>query len=218
VGVNRLPVLVLFVALSTGTVRAEDGATTEGAPKAAPKDIEEVTVEGSRVDTKLNPVQMGRVRSDNGRGARLYRMGLLEEAFPYLRSAAEKGFKMAQARLSYIYQVGPGKIQKDPEAAIGWIGVAASPVTDPEVRNYYNRFMARIPPEDMPRVEEIIETYRARYGTQAVGMHCNNVRTAGSHISLLKCDFDHEFDYDVLDLGEIELGITNSAGSPTEAP
>jgi|TARA_Y100000310_G_scaffold58867_1_gene54188 hypothetical protein len=174
--------------------------------------IEEIVVEGRRV--RINPIGMARVRNDSGRGGRLYRQGKFAEAFPYLQSAAENGFKFAQARISYIYQLGLGGVPRDARAAIGWIGVAASRTTAPQIRDYFKKFMDQIPQEQMPQVSEIVEEYRARYGSKAAGLFCKNARLAGTHISRLKCDFKDEYNFrDALDNALNAEGI--EASGPT---
>jgi hypothetical protein len=201
-------VVMLAIALFCGHARAEpaqnvdpvasdqDAAVVPLTVNADPNDpIEEITVEGQRLKPEFDLVTMGRIRDDNGNGARLYRQGKYKEAFPLLLSAAQNGFKLAQARLSFIYQLGLGEVPRDAEAAIGWLGVAASPVTNNEVTNYYKKFVANIPEEHMVLVNEIVDEYIEKYGSDAIGMHCSKARMAGTHISRLKCDFDEEYDY-----------------------
>ncbi len=178
---------------SDANAAREDEASTTTPTNRPFESIEEIIVEGRR--DKINPIRMARVRSDNGRGSRLYRHGKYGEAFPYLYSAAENGFKLAQARISYIYQLGLGGVPRDAKAAIGWIGVAASPTTAPQIRNYFKKFMDHIPEKHMPQVSEIVEEYTARYGSKSVGLFCKNARLAGTHISRLKCDFKDEYNF-----------------------
>ncbi len=175
--------------------------------------IEEILVEGEQTNADLNPVEMGRLRDDSGEGARLYRRKRYREAYPLLLSAAENGFKYAQARVSFIYQQGLGGVKADARAAIGWLGVAASPVTAPEIMNYYKKFMDAIPEDRRPAAEQIVAEYRARYDSDAMGLHCQRERMAGTHVSRLKCEFEEEFDArDILDEDAIGEGISKSAG------
>ena len=170
--------------LETEAIEESDPEIARADPDAV---IEEIVVEEERVNF-FDPVMMDRRRNDSGRGAKLYIRGKYEEAFPLLLSAAESGFKVAQARVSFLYQRGFG-VTADAEAAIGWIGAAASRTTHISILNYYNDFIGSIPEEHMPEVESIVADYVARYGSKAVGMNCSNARMAGTHISRLKCDF-----------------------------
>jgi len=174
------------------------------AEEPRPRDyaIEEVIVTGER-QQDINPVVMSEIYNSNGKGGWLYRKGRYEEAFPHLLAAAQQGFKLAQARVSYLYQRGLG-VPRDAEAAIGWLGVAATPATSPEVRDYYKRVLAHFPESYGPRIEEIVEFYIAKYGSDATRVDCENTRLAGTHISRLKCDFRDAPDYrDVLDSGDL---------------
>ncbi|HJN48877.1 MAG: hypothetical protein QGI68_06065 [Pseudomonadales bacterium] len=198
---------------------AEDVADAVDAPRVT-RDrnevIDEIVTEGVRPNIRIDPVQMGRIRNDNGRGARLYRQRRYAEAFPYLLAAAERGFKLAQARVSYLYQLGLG-VERDSDAAVGWLGVAASRITSPEIRTYYKNFINHIPRERMPEVNAIVQDYTARYGSNAVGLFCSNTRWAGTHISRLKCDFKDEYNFrDVLDDESITAGVATTGGTNGE--
>lgn len=171
-------------------------AGAETPRKAVGDDVEEVVVTEERIAPEdFNPVLMQRVRDSNGRGARLYRQGRYRDAFPYLLAAAKRGFKLAQARVGYIYQEGLGGVNRDAFAAIGWIGAAATHDTTPEIRAHFKAMLAAVPAPFKPQAEAIVADYRSRYSGDAVGMSCENRRLAGTHISRLKCVFDNEFDF-----------------------
>jgi len=195
---------------------------SEAAPEMARANpdavMEEIVVEEERVNIfyEIDPVRMERIRSDNGRGAGLYAKGKYKEAFPHLLSAAEAGFKVAQARVSFLYQRGLG-VPADAKAAIGWIGAAASRTTHQSILNYYKNFISNIPEEHMPAVELIVAEYVGRYGSRAVGMNCSNARIGG-YISRLKCDFKDEYAFrNVFDNAGNEATI-QSTGFTTSAP
>ncbi|MEM7365743.1 MAG: hypothetical protein AAF525_17125 [Pseudomonadota bacterium] len=197
------------------TLAALDSAAAPFEPEESDPDLstqpmDEMIVEGTAPD--LNIVRITRIRYANGNGARLYRLGKYKEAYPLLLTAAKQGFKLAQARVSYIYQQGLGGVDRDAEKAVGWLGVAASPVSDVEIMKYHRRFMARVPETLKPQVDSIVEDYIAKYGNEANGMNCDRTRVAGTHISRLKCDFDEETDWSGFDVGDIEASI-NATGS-----
>lgn len=193
----------------TGLHAAEENGletiSVQPAEKQEPRDysIEEIVVTGVREDS-LDPVGMSEIYNSSGRGGWLYRKGRYEEAFPHLLAAAERGFKLAQARVSYIYQQGLGGVERDAEAAIGWLGVAATPTTTPEIRAYYRRVLAHFPDDYRARIDEIVQFYVNRYGSTATRVDCENTRLAGTFISRLKCDFRDAPNYrDVLDSGDL---------------
>ena len=92
---------------------------------------------------------MQQTYESRGKGACLYINGRYEEAFPFLQAAARKGFKLAQARLGFLYQQGLGT-DRDPYAAVGWYGVASTGTTLPEIRNRFRDVWRRIPAEYQP--------------------------------------------------------------------
>ena len=126
-----------------------------------------------------------------GVGSCLYAKGRYIEAFPYLRAAARSGFKLAQARLAFLYQQGLGT-KRDPHAAIGWYGVAATGTTLPEIRNGYKRIMRRIPEEQRPAVAELVDEYREQYGADRHRVDCDLSVRAGTFLKKLTCRFRDE--------------------------
>lgn len=123
-----------------------------------------------------------------------YRIGRYKDAFPYLLASAKRGFKIAQAQVGYIYLTGQGVVKPSKATALAWLGVAASPRSDPEIKNYYKDLLKTVPDELKPKVEELVQTFIDTYGPKATGMSCIHVRRAGTHVSDLKCNFKGEFE------------------------
>lgn len=129
----------------------------------------------------------------HSRGEYYYRTRQYKKAFPFLLASARQGFKMAQARLGFIYQQGLGEVQRDGWRAVGWLGVAAHGDTDPSIRNYYRKILRKIPEELIPAVDAVVADFVERYGPEATGMECIMSRPAGSHIARMACNFKLEF-------------------------
>ena len=83
-------------------------------------------------------------------------------------------------------------VEKDPFAAVGWLGVAASGTTHPEIRRYFNGVWSRIPDEHLGNFEEIVGNYRSRYGSRRHRVECDLHSTAGTHFKKLTCGFRDE--------------------------
>ena len=124
-----------------------------------------------------------------------YRIGRYKDAFPYLLASAKRGFKIAQAQVGYIYLTGQGVVKPSKATALAWLGVAASPRSDPEIKNYYKDLLKTVPEDLKPKVEELVQTFIDTYGPKATGMSCIHVRRAGTHVSDLKCNFKGEFEH-----------------------
>jgi hypothetical protein len=191
-------------------------ATASAIDQADAEVVEEIVVKGRQFRVRPNEDTMIRTRDAHARGSWFYRKRLFREAFPYLMTAAKRGFKISQARVGFIYQQGLGGVPVNGGAAIGWLGVAASGKTSPEIANYYKDMRAKVPDAKEAEIDRIVARYIAEYGSEATGIHCDNTRMAGSHISTLKCDHEDEYEgRDVLDRDAI-FGITNGIPNPLQ--
>ena len=192
----RIAVFPFTFALLANVASAQDPNVNSNDEQQEPIDtsnMEEVVVSGVR-DKILNLVTIQSFHQVYEIGEHFYRTGQYTKAFPYLLASAKSGFKMSQARVSYIYQQGLGDIPRNGEAAIGWLGVAASHPTDPQILTRYKDMMRKIPKSLETEVSEIVAEYRYKYGPDATGNKCQVIRSAGSHMAVLKCNFEEEFE------------------------
>ena len=179
---------------------------------------EELIVQGTR-DTIKSASQILRGYDARNMGGYYYKLRMYEKAYPYLVEAAQEGFKMSQARLGYIYQKGLGGVDRDWVRAVGWLGVAASRHSHPEIKNYWKDLKEKIPEQNMPVIEDIVEDYIDRYGSKATGVTCDINRTAGTHIAHMRCLYDDEIKYrdpaDTLGIPGVEIDTSvGGGGSP----
>ena len=128
------------------------------------------------------------------KGSLLYRRGKYAESFPYLLVAAKRGFRLAQARVGFLFQQGIGT-PRNAEAAIAWLALAATPDTLPEIMNSFRTQWAKIPPEYIPQLEQVIDEYREQYGNRENRVVCDMSRKAGTHFKKLTCRFMDESIY-----------------------
>ena len=189
----------LLSTLAAPVDSAPKAASVPEAPDAPPiiaddtREPEEVIVTGSPTDPGIAPTleYMQQTYDARGKGGCLYRRGDYEEAFPYLLAAAKRGFKMAQARVSFLYERGLGT-PRDTEAAVGWLAVAATGTTHPSIRYAYRDVWRRIPDEYLPRLEQVADEYRSKYGSRRHRVNCDLSPTAGTHLKMLTCRFQDE--------------------------
>lgn len=176
---------------STKTESGEqpDAANTSHAAHA--EDVEEVVVTGERA-TGLGAEERQAIYRELARGRELYSRADYERAFPHLLNTAEHGFKGAQARVGYIYLRGLGEVERDSTAAVGWLGVAASGNSAPEITNYFNGIWKQIPDRHLPYFEEVVEEYESKYGEEATDVTCELRRPVDSHLKQLSCYFDKD--------------------------
>ena len=158
----------------------EPSDTTLSSPEREPD--EEMIVTAPRPDKGQVPqfeylLETYKARS---KGSLLYRRGKYAESFPYLLVAAKRGFRLAP---------------RDGEAAIAWLALAATPDTLPEIKNYFVAQWAKIPPEYIPHLEQLIEEYRDQYGNRENRVVCDMSRKAGTHFKKLTCRFMDESIY-----------------------
>ncbi|MCE2461428.1 MAG: sel1 repeat family protein [Pseudomonadales bacterium] len=157
------------------------------------REAEEVIVTAAPPDPGMVPTFefMQQTYESRGKGACLYISGRYDEAFPYLQAAARKGFKLAQARLGFLYQQGLGT-DRDPYAAVGWYGVASTGTTLPEIRNRFRDVWRRIPEEYQPEFTTVVNEYRARYGSRHHRVDCDLSFRSGTFLKKLTCRFRDE--------------------------
>ena len=153
---------------------------------------EDLIVEGIREEI-FHAFEFDDFHQVNQTGEHYYITRQYKKAFPYLLASAKRGFKLAQARLAFLYFKGLGGVESSFPLGIGWLGVAASPKTDPEIKNYFKRIMRKLPEEVKEEAQKVVDAFISKYGTKATGMSCIHTRVAGSHISKLTCNFKKEF-------------------------
>ncbi len=156
-------------------------------------DIEEIFVEGERIDGEdMDLLEMDRVYRWKETAVRSFKSGQYEKAFPQLLILARMGFKDAQARVSYIYLHGLAGQDKSNMEALGWLGVASIGETRPAYRNLFKQMMAQIPSQHRAAVDAHIRSYRDKFGADKKGIQCTRSRTG--HISKFLCRYGREID------------------------
>ena len=191
------------------------GVLCLAAPLGQSEQPESVALHPTRLTAEsFGPADNVTARDANSIGAQLYRKGDYDKAFPYLQKAARRGFKMAQARISHIYLNGLGGIEQNVQAGIGWLGVAAERPTSPEIRRRLRDLRTRVPKDQRESFDKLVSAYRTKYDPDKIGVRCTNERSAGSHISRLKCDYSESRNLDE----EIQLKeeIANSLRTASE--
>lgn len=164
---------------------------------AAERYDEEMTVIAERLkpDEVPSPRYIVDTYNAEREGTRLYSDGRYKEALPHLLVAARRGFKWAQARVGDIYLHGRGGAPKSVDRGIAWLGVAATPKSTNAIRSYFKTVWAEVPPEHVPRLADLVETYEVRYGH---GSHVDCELAGGEgnarslRIKRLRCRFRHE--------------------------
>ena len=126
----------------------------------------------------------------NYQGGILYREERYEEAYPLLLLAAQHGLKPAQARVGSMHLHGLGEAEKDPRLIIGWLGVASSGKTDKAFKKVFNEAWDQVPEAQRPNYEKLIDVFAKRYGSQAHGVKCKNVRHFSGQAGMqFSCEF-----------------------------
>lgn len=192
----------------------DEPTRTVAAPRGD-EHIEEIIVTAPPVDPfQVQSLEtISRIYNSLERGGRLYKQHRFKEALPFLLAGARRGFKYAQARVGFIYQQGLDGVPRNPQAAVGWLGVAASSPTHPEIRNYFNRTWSRIPAEYHQTFQDVVDIYVERYGNRPNRVGCDLSHTAGSYIRQLTCRFEDEYLYQDFSLSDTIEGVETMTGS-----
>ena len=193
----------LFVALAWATPSAAEdrpaGPTDDEPIQILAGDssaTEEVIVVGKPEDPfkPQNFEYMQSTYDARARGSCLYRRGNYAESFPYLLAAAKRGFKYAQARVSFLYQQGLGTA-RDADASVGWLSVAAMGTTHPEIRNRFLEVWRRVPEQQRAHYEGVVDDYRAKYDADRHHVACDFAPKVGNAIPVLTCRFAVEANF-----------------------
>lgn len=201
-----------------GTDQLAQTATRTPATVPTREIEDEIVVTGESI--QITPaLQILDVYDAHNRGGYYYRLRMYERAYPYLKEAAMAGFKESQARLGFIYQQGLGGVERNWIEAVGWLGVAASKTSRPEIINYWKRLYKRIPEERHEMIDHIVEVYTDKYGSEATGVICDMNRPAGSHIKKMRCYFEDEIEYrdpggELFPGVEIDTSVGGGGGGP----
>ena len=189
------PVVLLSVAMiagqlcygQTSPVALVEGQTrtSEDAPRDSVNYVEEVVVTAERLEKGAVPTQTVIVQTYNElrRGKRLYNLRRYKEALPHLLVGAKRGFKWAQAMAADIYLHGRGGVQRNIEAGMGWLGVAARPQTAPAIQSYFRQAMAEMPGRARLHIENVVERYREQWSSRDWRVTCRR-SVAGSPLGL----------------------------------
>ena len=122
-------------------------------------------------------------------GRQLYRAQKYKEAIPYLEFAAQRGFKQAQVRLGEIYTKGLGGVEPDLVQGVGWLGVAASGESAPEIRRLYKSVRENIPAQHNDTIEKIVQQYTSNFDGSRTRVVCEMVDRAGTHGKMMRCRY-----------------------------
>ena len=144
-------------------------------------------------------------------GMKLYGEEKYDEAYPPLMTAATHGLKRAQAQLGIMHLRGLGGAKKDTRYAIGWLGVAADGKSEPAIKKYFEEIWEKIPSENVPAYEKLVDQFVANYGTDANDVNCRRTRNPGSKIRSMRCmitDEDGRVVTDMID--EVTRGLSGS--------
>lgn len=122
-------------------------------------------------------------------GRQLYRAKKYKEAIPYLEFAAQRGFKQSQVRLGEIYVKGLGDVEPDLVQGVGWLGVAASGESAPEIRRLYKSVRENIPAQHNDTIEKIVQQYTSNFDGSRTRVVCEMVDRAGTHGKMMRCRY-----------------------------
>lgn len=128
-------------------------------------------------------------------GQALYRAEKYEEAIPYLRFAAERGFKESQSQLGSIYVNGLGGVQQDLAQGVGWLGVAASGKTKPDIKKLYEKVREQIPAQHNAAIDDIVTKFKQNYDGTLTRVVCELTARAGTNRKEMRCRFIDEGNY-----------------------
>ena len=182
---------VVTVSVFPNEADAIDTPTVQPAQQYRAETMEEVIVEGERIDpASMDFLELEQIYRQKADAARNFKIGKYEEAFPDLFQLAKLGFKDAQARVGFLFLHGLGGQQKSNLKALGWLAVASEGTTRPQYRNIFNQMMSEVPEAQRPLVDDVIADYRQKFESKKLGIECwhSNV----NHVRQFTCRYQDE--------------------------
>lgn len=161
---------------------AGDAGSGASAMASAGDYVEEVIVTADRLEKGAIPTQTIIVQTYSvlQRGKRLYNERRYAEALPYLLMAGKRGFKWAQAMAGDIYLHGRGRVPRDIEEGMGWLGVAARPQTSPRIQTYFRQALTEMSPTQRERVHAVVRRYREQWSSRDWRVSCRRTVSLGA--------------------------------------
>ena len=169
----------------------QESSILERATGYRAQDMEEVIVEGERIDpASMDYLELEQIYRQKESASRNFKIGKYEEAFPGLLRLAKLGFKDAQARVGFLFLHGLGGQQKSNLKALGWLGVASQGTTRPQYRNIFNQMMSEVPEQQQSLVAFVVADYREKFNSENLGIECwhSNV----NHVRQFTCRYHDE--------------------------
>lgn len=169
----------------------QDLSISQRASEFRARDMEEVIVEGERIDPAgMDYLELEQIYRQKASASRNFKIGKYEEAFPELLQLAKLGFKDAQARVGFLFLHGLGGQEKSNLKALGWLGVASQGTTRPQYRNIFNQMMSEVPEAQQSLVAFVVADYREKFDSEKLGIECwhSNV----NHIRQFTCRYYDE--------------------------
>lgn len=150
--------------------------------------------DGSDNETSVGPGpdEMVEIMNAHITGGQLYRKKKYQEALEHLEIAAKGGMKRSQAQLGAILlgMTGASDVVPDTKRGLGWLGVAAHGITEPDYKKSYKDVYKAISATQRPMVDKIVDGYIANFGSDATRVSCERTRRAGTSMARLVCTFD----------------------------
>ena len=142
---------------------------------------------------------MAEVYASGRTGSALYDGGQYAEALPHLLVAAQRGFKLTQAKVGDIYLHGRG-VPRDIRAGLGWLGAAARAPTTSAINDFYEQVLAQLPEQQRSLAVQLARRFTETYGSAAHGVDC---QLFGAVVEELRCRFldDPDFAAEMRDVG-----------------
>ena len=177
--------------VAEATTQERDLSIPQRASEYRAQDMEEVIVEGERIDpASMDFLELEQIYRQKASASRNFKIGKYEEAFPELLQLAKLGFKDAQARVGFLFLHGLGGQQRSNLKALGWLGVASQGTTRPQYRNIFNQMMSEVPESQQSLVAFVVADYREKFDSEKLGIECwhSNV----NHIRQFTCRYHDE--------------------------
>jgi len=118
--------------------------------------------------------------------AQYYKEEKYPEAYPILAELSQWGIKSAQSLLGAMYIKGQ-HVDQSFERGLAWLGVAKESRNDKSTKSMFKHVYKQLDKTQKAYIDNKVDDYIAKYGTETQTVICKKKRAVGSHIPVKKC-------------------------------
>jgi len=158
-----------------------DTASLQRSAEYNDKNISITTASGEKTFKSLSDLD-----SELEQAVEFYNSENYSEAFPLLAELSQWGVKRAQMLLGGMYMSG-FHVGQSTERGLAWLGVAKEVKSERQANKMFKHVYKQLNKEQKVYVNNMVDSYIAKYGVKAQNFKCRKRTPVGSNIPVTEC-------------------------------